>query len=47
EGVISRFSGEFFGSALTFAAVGKESAPGQVEVGSLKKILSQIHEIIS
>ncbi len=47
EGVISRFSGEFFGSALTFAAVGKESAPGQVEAGSLKKILSQIHDIIS
>lgn len=47
DGVISRFSGEFFGSAMTFAAVGKSSAPGQVEVGSLKTILSQIHDIIS
>ncbi len=47
EGVISRFSGEFFGSALTFAAIGKESAPGQVEAGNLKKILRQIHDIIS
>lgn len=47
EGVISRFSGEFFGSALTFASVGKESAPGQIEAGNLKKMLTQIHEIIS
>lgn len=47
EGVISRFSGEFFGSAMTFASVGKTSAPGQVEVESLKTILNQIHEIIS
>ncbi len=47
EGVISRFSGEFFGSALTFAAIGKESAPGQIEAGNLKKMLNQIHDIIS
>ena len=31
-GVISRLCGETFGSALTFATVGKASAPGQISV---------------
>ena len=29
NGMISRLSGEVFGSCLTFGAVGKASAPGQ------------------
>ena len=43
-GLISRISGEIFGSALTFGAVKKSSAPGQLNVKELKKILRLIHE---
>ena len=35
-GVISRLCGEVFGSALTFGAVGKASAPGQMGAADLK-----------
>ena len=31
-GVLSRLCGEVFGSALTFGAAGKVSAPGQIDV---------------
>ena len=43
-GVISRLSGEVFGSALTFGSAGQASAPGQVEVPRLKEVLQTIHE---
>lgn len=43
-GVISRLAGEIFGSALTFGAAGRASAPGQVEVEALKKALRLLHE---
>lgn len=43
DGVISRISGEVFGSALTFGAVGQASAPGQMEVSELKKVLEILH----
>ncbi|WP_019377645.1 type I 3-dehydroquinate dehydratase [Virgibacillus halodenitrificans] len=39
-GMISRFSGELFGSAATFAAGKQASAPGQVDIHSLRKGLS-------
>ena len=42
-GLISRLSGEIFGSAMTFGAVGRASAPGQIDVCRLKDILSEIH----
>lgn len=41
-GVISRVSGETFGSAVTFGAVGKTSAPGQLEAGRLKDVLEAL-----
>jgi 3-dehydroquinate dehydratase I len=44
KGLISRFSGEIFGSAVSFAAVGKVSAPGQIEIDDLFKILHQMHK---
>ncbi|MGN0153939.1 MAG: type I 3-dehydroquinate dehydratase [Lachnospiraceae bacterium] len=44
KGVISRLAGEIFGSAVTFAAAGQASAPGQVPVNEVKHILSIIHE---
>jgi 3-dehydroquinate dehydratase, type I len=44
-GLISRVSGEFFGSALTFASLSnKISAPGQINIYDLKIILEQFHQ---
>ncbi len=43
-GVISRLCGEVFGSALTFGAVGKVSAPGQMGVHDLKTALHLLHK---
>lgn len=43
-GVISRLCGEVFGSALTFGAAGKASAPGQMEVEDLRTVLSLLHK---
>ena len=42
-GVISRLAGEVFGSALTFGAAAKASAPGQMGVTDLKQILTLLH----
>lgn len=42
-GLISRLCGECFGSALTFGAVGKTSAPGQMNASDLSEILNLIH----
>ena len=43
-GLISRLSGEVFGSAATFGAVGKASAPGQMNARDLETILTLLHE---
>ena len=43
-GLISRLAGETFGSALTFGAGEKASAPGQIPAKQLKDILNSIHE---
>lgn len=45
-GVISRLCGEVFGSALTFGAVGKASAPGQMGAEDLKMVLSTLHSAL-
>lgn len=42
-GIISRLAGEIFGSALTFAAAGRASAPGQIDARLLREILLAIH----
>jgi 3-dehydroquinate dehydratase I len=42
-GMISRLSGELFGSALTFGTAKKASAPGQMPAAELKKVLSLFH----
>ncbi|SEN34089.1 3-dehydroquinate dehydratase [Mesobacillus persicus] len=44
KGLISRLAGEIFGSAITFGAVKKASAPGQVPVKELKDVLSLLHK---
>ena len=43
-GVVSRLSGETFGSALTFGAATKASAPGQINVNELAQVLDIIHK---
>lgn len=43
-GVISRLCGEVFGSALTFGAVGKVSAPGQMRIEDLATVLGLLHK---
>ena len=42
-GAISRLCGEAFGSAITFGAVEKASAPGQLEARDLSSILTLLH----
>lgn len=43
KGVISRLAGENFGSALTFGAAKKASAPGQIAAKELRKVLTLLH----
>jgi 3-dehydroquinate dehydratase-1 len=45
-GVTSRLTGESFGSALTFGAAKKASAPGQIGVEELKQVLDIIHRAV-
>lgn len=45
-GVISRLCGEVFGSALTFGAAKKASAPGQMGVNDLHTILNLLHHAL-
>ena len=46
EGVISRLSGELFGSSMTFGAVGQISAPGQIPLEQLSPILQILHSAL-
>ncbi len=43
-GAISRVSGQVFGSCMTFASVGKASAPGQMPLADVRGILDKISE---
>jgi 3-dehydroquinate dehydratase-1 len=44
EGSISRLTGEFFGSAITFGCLQNASAPGQIDAFKLQAMLQIIHE---
>ncbi len=46
-GVISRVSGQSFGSAATFGSAGHASAPGQLDVEALDAVLSILDEAVS
>ena len=46
KGGISRVSGEFFGSCVTFGAGGQASAPGQLPVKQLEEILHILHQSV-
>ena len=43
----TRVFGEIYGSCLTFAAVGKTSAPGQMELAQVNRILDTVHGLCS
>lgn len=43
-GVVSRISGGTFGSAITFATVGEASAPGQIPLEEMRKILISLNK---
>lgn len=43
-GLISRLSGETFGSCVTFGSGRESSAPGQIPAGQLKTVLDIIHQ---
>ena len=42
-GVVSRIAGETFGSSLTFGAAEESSAPGQIPVSELNRMLEALH----
>lgn len=44
SGVISRLAGEVFGSAATFGALKKASAPGQIAIKDLRSVLNILHQ---
>lgn len=44
-GAVSRACGEVFGSDLTFGAVGKLSAPGQIKIEELRAIMEALHSV--
>lgn len=46
-GAISRITGEFFGSAVTFAAIGELSAPGQIGIEELAAAQDILHGSLS
>ncbi|WP_400243160.1 type I 3-dehydroquinate dehydratase [Niallia sp. JL1B1071] len=47
KGAVSRMAGEIFGSAITFAAAKKASAPGQIPIEELRNILNILHKSLS
>jgi 3-dehydroquinate dehydratase-1 len=44
EGSISRLTGEFFGSAITFGCLKEASAPGQIDAFKLQAVLQIMHD---
>lgn len=46
SGMLSRICGELTGSCVTFASGKQASAPGQIKVDELKKVLGDIHDIL-
>ncbi len=44
-GVVTRLVGHLFGSAATFAAVGRESAPGQPDLADLRGVLDAVARV--
>lgn len=47
HGMLSRLAGETCGSALTFCAVGRASAPGQVELRQARQAIASLHAALA
>jgi len=47
EGSISRLAGEYYGNDITFCALRASSAPGQVQVAQARRIMDELHEVLS
>jgi 3-dehydroquinate dehydratase-1 len=45
-GCVSRIAGEVFGSAVTFASAGADSAPGQMPAEAVRSTLDVIHGVL-
>ena len=45
-GRITRLLGEFTGSSITFASIGKSSAPGQMEITEVREILDRLDAVL-
>ena len=45
-GAVSRLAGSTFGSAVTFGAAQKTSAPGQIDANELRKVLVNLDSLI-
>lgn len=45
-GRVTRLLGEFTGSSITFASIGKSSAPGQMEIKEVREILDKLDEVL-
>ncbi len=43
KGIVSRITGELFGSSITFASAKKASAPGQIPIDDLSHIIKILH----
>ena len=46
NGIISRLSGEIFGSSVTFGTIGMASAPGQIDLDSMNNVLDLLHQTL-
>lgn len=46
-GAVSRFTGELFGSSITFASAGHSSAPGQADIKDVREVLKIMHNILA
>ena len=47
EGSITRLAGEYYGNDITFCALRASSAPGQVGVAQARRIMDEIHDVLS
>lgn len=47
EGSITRLAGEYYGNDITFCALRASSAPGQVGVVQARRIMDELHEVLS
>jgi len=45
-GRVTRLLGGFTGSSITFASIGRSSAPGQMDIEEVREILTKLDEVL-